>query len=441
MRGVTWLATFLLLTVFWIVLLRFLPADGLFHYLGTIGMTGMQSIAAITLLPPLALSLLGWISVQTLTPTAVAPKVVPTPPIPEAVVSPPAEMLRIAAWSAVTPFGGAGATVSSSREQEKIFRPDDVVRNADGHPVHTATVKELPLEILNYPVGTRSRTMRITAMLVTVLNALFEQQEELAQSDKTDATAYWLIPEALPLNNETRLSFSMAWTHSSWSQVHFDLHLLSGATENIYDTVNSLQLHMSNNKMPYVLLLAADSLVNPDELSLPLALDQVFSSTVTDGFVPAEGAAGMLLVNVAFAARAQMDGLLTLGSAQRSLRTSDRTAKGKVDSVTLTACITEAMTASKITAGEVGAVISDTDHRFSRASEVIDAMEKTLPELDPLSQRIGPMAYTGSFGAASDLIHIALAAEMATTTEQAVLVVSVADTRKTAAMMIMPDRV
>lgn len=440
-RGVTWLIAFLLLTMLWIFLLRFLPADGLFHYLGTIGMTGTQTIAAITLLPPLALSFLSWISLQVLTPPAAAPKTASVQPTPEAIVAPPLEMLRIAAWSAVTPFGDAGTTIASSQEQEKIFRPDDAIHNTEGHPIHAATIKELPLEVLDYPVETRSRAMRITAMLVTVLNTLFEQQAELARSTTAPATVYWLVPDSLPLDNEIRLSFSMAWTHSYWRTVDYDLHLLSAATESVYGTVNALQQHMSNNKMPYVLLLAADSLVNPDELLLPLALDQVFSSKITDGFVPAEGAAGLLLVDAAFAARSQMDGLCMLGTAQRGLRTSDRIANGNVDSSTLTACIKEAMAASKITADKIGNVISDTDHRLSRASEVIDAMGEILPELDPLSHRTAPMAYAGSFGVASDLIHIALAAEMATTTEQAALVVSVADVRQTAAMMIFPGNV
>ncbi|AMP02699.1 hypothetical protein [Collimonas pratensis] len=440
-RGVTWLITFLLLTVLWILLLRFLPLDGLFHYLGTVGMTGTQSVMAITLLPPLMLCVLSRVALQALVPAVATPSIAPAQSPPAVIVAAPVEMAQIAAWGVVTPFGDAGATVTSSQEQEKIFRPDSVIRNIEGHPVQTATIENLPLEILDYPVETRSRVKRITAMLVTVLNTLFEQQAELTRSSNAPATVYWLVPEALPLDNETRLHFSMAWTHSHWRTIDYDLHVLSAASENAYGAMNALQQHMSSKKMPYVLLLTADSLVNPDELLLPLALNQVFSSKITDGFVPAEGAAGLLLVDAAFAAHSHMSGLCKPGPAQRGLRVSDRTAKGNVDSHTLASCIAEAMTMSKMAAGEIGNVISDTDHRFARTSEVIDALGKTLPGLDPLSQRTAPMAFAGSFGAASDLIHIALAAEMATTTEQATLVVSVADARQTAAMMILPGQV
>jgi hypothetical protein len=444
-RSVTCFAAFLLLTILWIVLLPLLSLDGLFQRFGNIGMTSIQSIAAITLAPPLVLSLLSWISVQVLTP-AVTPAI--SSPDAPAVQSAPAvavtlqaRMLRIAAWGTVTPFGDANAMMARSQEQEKVFRPDSIVRNAEGHPVLTGFVEELPLEILDYPAETRFRAMRVSAMLVTVLNALFHQQVDLARSATAPATVYWLAPEALPLDNETRLCFSMAWTHSYWRNADYDLHLLSAATESAFGTVNALQQHMSKSKMPYVLLLAADSLVNPDELLVPLALDKVFSNQVPDGFVPAEGAAGLLLVDAAYATASDLVGLCTLGTAHRAQRTEDRGAMRKVDSSTLVTCITEAMAVTQTTADKIGVVISDTDHRVPRSQEVIHAMEQALPELDPLSQRIAPMALAGSFGAASDLVHIALAAEMATATEQAALVVGVADARQTAAMMILPGQV
>jgi hypothetical protein len=442
-RCVTWFAAFLLLTILWIVLLPLLSLDGLFQHFGNIGMTGMQSIAAITLAPPLVLSLLSWISVQVLTPPGAPAITLPdAPPVQPALAAAailPAEMLRIAAWSAVTPFGDASATMASSQEKEKIFRPDNVIHNTEGHPVHAGIVEELPLEILNYPAETRSRAMRVSAMLVTVLNSLFDQQIGLARS-AASTTVYWLVPEALPLDNETRLGFSIAWTHSFWRNVEYDLHLLPAATESAYGVVNTLQQHMSPSKMPYVLLLAADSLVNPDDLLAPLALDQVFSNKIPDGFVPAEGAAGLLLVDAAYARASDLIGLCALGTVQGGQRTADRGAKGKINSSTLVTCIKDAMAVTDTTADKIGIVISDTDHRMPRSQEVIHAMEQALPELDPLSQRIAPMALAGSFGAASDLIHIALAAEMAATTEQAALAVSVVDPRQTAATVIFPDK-
>jgi hypothetical protein len=440
-RGVTWLVTFLLLTFAWILLLPLMSLDNLFHRFGNIGMTGSQSVLAITLLPPLTLTLLGWIGLRVFNPPAV-PAIAPANAAPvqssQIAVTSPAEVLRIAAWSVVTPLGDAGVTIARSQAQDKIFRPDKNIRNTEGHPVHTAIVEEIPLAILNYPSETRSRSMRISAMLVSVLDTLHDQQNELARSAAVSATVYWLVPATMPLDNETRLCFSIAWAHSSWGNIDYSLHLLSAATESAYSVVSNLRELTDQRKMPYVLLLAADSLLDPDELVSSLNQGKVFSSKLPDGFVPAEGAAGLLLVDSAFATSAHFTGLCTLGPVHREQRASDRGVKGKVDSSTLNACITDAMTVAETSADEIGTVISDTDHRFSRSAEVTQAMEQTLPRLDALSDRINPMAFAGYFGAASDLIHMALAAEVVATTEQAALVVSVAGPRQTTAMMILP---
>lgn len=442
-RGIAWLITFLLLTMMWILImsLRLLPLDGLFQHFGSIGMTGTQSIVTMTLLPPLILIFVGWLGMGVFTPPAVtsaAPGSMASAQISS--VTKPDGKLLLAAWSVVTPFGEVRETIEGSRNQEKLFRPDDEIRDADGHPVHSAIIKELSLENLGYPNETRSRAMRVSAMLVSVLNTLHNQQEDLNISAASPVVIYWQIPMTMSADNQTRLHFDTAWRSSSWHDIAYDLHLLL-APESAYGALNAMQLHMLQANTPRTLLLAADSLIDPNELMMLLSQRLVFSGKNVDGFVPAEGAAGLLLVDAAFAASAQLGGLCALGPVQRGLRTSDRTVKGKIDSSTLTTCITGAMAASKITAGEIGNVISDTDHRFARSGEVIEAMGETLPELDPLSQRIAPMAYAGSFGVASDLIHIALAAEMTTATEQAALVVSVASARQTAAMMIFPGHV
>lgn len=408
-------------------------------------MTGTQSVTAMTLLPPMVLTFIAWLGLRIIVPSPASSAVdtasmKSTSMVMPAVVPSQANMLRIAAWGAVTPFGDAGTTISGSRDQEKIFRLDNAIRNADGHPVHAAAVEELRLEDLGYPGDTRSRPMRVAAMLVTVLNTLYDQQSELANSSTSPATVYCFIPATMRVDSETRLYFATAWLHSSWKNIDHDLHLLPSATENVYSVVNNLQTMLDPNKMSYILLLAADSLLDPGELMMPLAENLVFSGQTADGFIPAEGAAGLLLVDAAFATRSHLGDLCSLGPVQQGLRVSDRTAKGKIDSSTLTTCITEAMAAVNTTADRIGNVINDTDHRFSRAGEVIETLGKTLPDLDPLSQRINPMAFAGSFGAASDLIHLVLGADAAAASEQAALVVSVTHVRKTAAVVIGADQ-
>ena len=72
-----------------------------------------------------------------------------------------------------------------------------------------------------------------------------------------------------------------------------------------------------------------------------------------------------------------------------------------------------ALAASATTAEDISFLVADADHRTAGSLEVIDAMAQVLVALDPLEHRISPMEYAGAFGAASDLIHLALAVELA----------------------------
>ncbi len=349
-------------------------------------------------------------------------------------------MLRNGAWSAITPNGDAAATIERCLRQEKVFHPDGAIRNRDGHPVHSAAVEALPLAALGYPDASRERAMRLPALLLTVLNDLHDQQLELAHATAAAATVVCLLPAALAGDEETRPRFAAAWARSDWRDVAYRLQLVPSSPDGAYAVLNDLRGQMDPLRMPYVLLLAADSLLDPDELSRELALGRVFSDKAPNGFVPAEGAGGLLLVHSGFAEAVPLVGLSRLGLANRATRESDRGDKGKVDSATLSACMNEAMAAVEVAAGDVGAVLADTDHRAQRGMEVIQSMGRILPALDPLAQRISPMEYAGCFGAAADLLHLALAAEMAASGERATMALSLGGDRQTAAVVILPDQ-
>lgn len=440
MRAGAWLLTFLLLALFWVMLLRFMSLDGVFSSLGKAGLGDTQAIMVITLLPPLATAFLCWTGLRALRSGDPAPATADAKLAPVAVPAPavdPSEPLSIAAWSAITPLGDAGATLSRCLAGEKAFKPDSAIRNEEGHPVHAATIQDLPLEALGFPLATRSRGERVPAMLVTVLDSLFNQQEKLARSS-VSTKVYLLQPEALP-SEVTLQGFAMAWAHSSWRHSKYELHLLPAATSDAYVTVNSLAPHLVAGRGQHALLLAADSLVDPDELRVPVALQEVFSNSVPEGFVPAEGGAGLMLVGGAYAREWNLVGTCSIGAAQAQQRAADRGAAGKANCSTLPDSMTAAMVAARAPAGEIGMVVSDTDHRLSGSVEVIRAMEQVLPELDVLSRRLAPMALAGSFGAASDLIHLALAAEAASANGQPSLAVNVSHVRKTGAVVITPS--
>jgi hypothetical protein len=64
---------------------------------------------------------------------------------------------------------------------------------------------------------------------------------------------------------------------------------------------------------------------------------------------------------------------------------------------------------------------SVTPHRGEGVVRVTAAMMQVVAQLDALEQRLSPMEYIGTFGAATDLIHLALAMEVASAENHVVL--------------------
>jgi hypothetical protein len=435
-RAAAWLGTFVLLGAGWtFLLLKSSPKS--------LDLAGPKTMVAAMLVPPMLLTLLAWVGLRISMPQAFPDGAAPAagPSSVSAEPAPPAApMWRIGAWGVVTPHGAAAATIERTLAQEKMFRPDAAIRNQDGHPLHAAAAKALPLQPLGYPGETRQRAMRVSAMLATVLNELHDQQIELARSTDAPATVLWLVPAAIAPDDEARARFAAAWAHSSWREVEYRLQIVPVGAGGAYGVADDLRRQMEPARMPYVLLLAADSLLDAEELAPQLALGRVFSDRAPNGFIPAEGAGGLLLVHPVFAEQAPLFGLSTIGPAHRGQHASDRAGQAKADCSVLTACITEAMAAASTSAGQIGALFCDTDHRAAGVMEATLAMGQVLPGLDPLLQRLSPMEHAGCFGAAADLVHMALAAEMAATSQQPILSLGLGGDRQVAALVILPEQ-
>lgn len=454
-RAFAWLVLFLLLVVAWVFIVTRFPLSGLFQFLGNLGLSEIQSIMTLSLLPPMILTTLIWLKLRKPGPaaTSAGANVTTTPEV----IAPPVNTLHIAAWSAITPFGDVAATLAGTQGKKAVFAPDKAVKDSESLPFFTASIDALPLsifacpedDVLAYPVETRSRIKRTTAMLFTVLNALHEKKEalDIKLPMGQAVQVFWLPPTesmltSAPSPEDIADAFSTAWKRSKWNTT--DHVLASFTSKKCYEILHSLQHSSDKERSPITLIIAADSLLDPEELAHPIAQGMLYSGATKNGFIPAEGAGGLLLVDANFVTKMELSNLNTLGPIKNVQRESERNAKAKIDSTTLTSCITLAMNTSQmgtsqLRADKIGAILSDTDHRLEPLGlEVIAAMLQTLPDHKP-QDRISPMEYAGSFGIASDIIHLALAAELAEATEQAILTVSVADSKHTAAVVILPE--
>ena len=390
-----------------------------------------------TFVPPLLLTLICWTGMRRLASpppesraTAVAPAVDGPASLGESPL--PTARFRIGAWSVVTPQGNATETAALTKAREKAFRPDKGILLENGNPAHAGTVAKLKLERLGFPANTRLRAPRVAAMLAGILNDIQAMQISLQEMIVGPANVYWIVPQALISEDKSHADvFAAAWRRSAWREMAYQLHIVPSAPAAAYTILSTLQSAIDDSLIPYTLVVAADSQLDSNEL----ALDELFSTEAPLGFIPSEGGAGFMLLNPETSPQAMWANAATLGPVKTMQRTSEQAAKGGANALTQT--MAASILAAATPATEVKLVISDTDHRVHGSIAVISALDQILEHLDPLEDRLSPMEYADSFGAATDVVHLALMMEMAASESQ--IVCTVCNTSShVAAVLVLP---
>lgn len=424
LRILLWLVALTIIGLGWIVLLASVAPSRL-------DFSGAGAILMVCA-PPGLLAVLGWTGLQFLSRPTSVPSLPDSAsicaPAPEATTpAVPLVRLRIGAWSALTPHGAVVETVDASQARKQVFKPDKSILHPSGYPAHAASIDRLLPAAPGNAAGTRLRAPRVTAMLIAVLDDLHAQQGQLTGSVDGPVSVYWLAPEALSSGGEAQAAlFALAWRQSAWRDTPHALQATAAAGSGLYGVLSAMQRETAQ-PAACTIIVGADSLLDPDELAPALALGQVFSSAAPQGFIPAEGAGGMLLWHPVLAPEQLWANAPVLGAV------------GLVPGLATHATVHSVMSAAILESGrdaaEIAHVVSDGDHRPQPGMAVVAAMLQLLPALDPLAQRLSPMESAGSFGIAADLVHLALAAELAS--EQPALALSANDTQ-CAAVLVMP---
>lgn len=209
------------------------------------------------------------------------------------------------------------------------------------------------------------------------------------------------------------------------------------------------------------LLLAAHSHVSEDEVDRWAMQGRLLSSARAEGQVPGEGAAGLLLGPSSSAARANATGvtrtvddtdtrdafaddtfadepppqfrLHRIAHGAVAAHTPARTAAAHTREL-LERCLDVAAQAP----ARIARVVSDADHRPSRAVEVATAVNAALPELDPVHDCRHLGVACGALAHVAPLALLAIAAEQAARDAAPVLVLSVAAEQARAALAVSP---
>lgn len=183
------------------------------------------------------------------------------------------------------------------------------------------------------------------------------------------------------------------------------------------------------------LLLSAHCLLTEAGLEHLSQHQQLLGSGRPEGVIPGEGAAGVLL---SAPAPAPPDGALPL----RVHRLSQAPALTGVAHRRVIAhagkLITRALATATQPADTVTAVLSDGDHRPSRAVELAGAIAAVFPDLDPIQHGLHLGIACGDLGAVAPLALLAAAAAQAEQTAAPVLAISVADDALRVALAVSP---
>ncbi|WP_139842446.1 hypothetical protein [Janthinobacterium sp. GW458P] len=402
-RIVLWILVLAIVGIAWIVLLASVAPSRL-------DLSGGGAILMLCA-PPVLLAFLGWTGLQFLA----APKSVPSLPasmsgsVPSPEVAPalpvPLVRLRIGAWSALTPHGAVTETAEGSKARKQVFKPDKAILHPSGYPAHAGIVDPLDLAATGHAAGTRLRAPRVMAMLAAILDDLHAQQGSLVRREDGPVSVYWLAPDAISGDEAQGAVFARAWQQSAWRDIAYVLQAMRAGEAHLFSVLSSLQSGIGQPGVACTIIVGADSLLDPEELAPALALGQVFSNSAPQGYIPAEGAGGIVLWNPDRAPEQVWANAAILGPVSIM--------QGAATHAAVRSVMSAAITASGMDAADIAHVVSDADHRPHASMAVVAAMQQVLAGLDPLEQRLSPMESAGSFGIAADLVHLALAVELA----------------------------
>ncbi|MFC3551867.1 hypothetical protein ACFOLC_12725 [Lysobacter cavernae] len=182
------------------------------------------------------------------------------------------------------------------------------------------------------------------------------------------------------------------------------------------------------------LLLAAHSHLGERSIEQLIARGRLLNSRRQEGLLPGEGAAGVLLAAIAPAdADTPPLQMHRVVHGRNHAAAQSRAAVRQASEL-----VQRALTTAAQSAETIRTVVSDADHRPSRAIEIAGAVSMVLPELDPVQHCLHLGVACGDLGPVAPLAALAVAAAQAARDAAPVLVVGLAADDTRAALAVTP---
>lgn len=188
------------------------------------------------------------------------------------------------------------------------------------------------------------------------------------------------------------------------------------------------------------LLVAAHSDLDQQRIDSLSAIGRLYeASTAPGASMPGEAAAAVLIAPTDWVVPGDLQVQpVLLHQPASTQRAKPIEATGKVDSQALREAAAQAVSAARLVASQLDALVCDGDQHSQRATELYGLTIGDLPQLDPIEDMRVLGRVTGNVGAASGLLVVACASEWARATRKPVLALAMADSRQRLALIVTP---
>ncbi len=375
--------------------------------------------------------------------------------------------LRLLAASCKTTCGNSTSELVSALAESKRPQLDAELKDNNGFPVFTGRVADIDTEVVRGELEPLIKadqpaldqwpdaSLRALSLLSDVLDELLDQAsshpratpaepEKVGQATNlVSLRVVALVPDAWPA--PLRLVIT-AWLKSkiestaTWPANRLTIILLplrqAGEVVVLLDQLN-LSINREQRK-ELALVMACESHISEASIEGFETRKQLFSGEEKNGLLPGEAACGLLLSSALVAADLEQEKPVEMRRVSAAKRDKSVDAAGRVSSALVTQLVEYALEAAQETQDKVCALVSDTDHRSSRAAELGAMVTTKFEALDVAADCPQVATASGHIGAVSVLAGIAVAGEIAVERSGCVLFVSADDAFDRAALVLKP---
>ncbi|GAA5179756.1 hypothetical protein GCM10025771_22620 [Niveibacterium umoris] len=330
--------------------------------------------------------------------------------------------------------------------------PCDEIVDFAGLPVRLARVAELPSEtridgrdsVLDQPFDIPESVARALALLP---GALVPVLADLVAAMPPPVSAH-AQPRSLPVM--IRVVLPALWSDAEISRVQQRIERLiadfwsealppmamTRASEGI-TALREIDAWLADTRQPRGLLLVAlDSLIDLAQIETASGDGRLYRHDHPEGMVPGEAVTTLLLARPDMSVG--MAPVARLNASLCSARNAEPRRVLPVDASALEGLFALSMSAGACNADDIAAVVCDGDVRPTRAVEVAVAMNKALPHLDPVANRLALGAAFGDLGVAGAALGLALAAHKTQETQKPTLFASLSDPLARGVALLLP---